>query len=145
MEIHERFKAERVRLKLEPEDMFSVLGVKKSTIYNWEKGVSFPDAHQLNMFSAAGADVLYIVTGQRSRALPPQATLPKDAQALLNNYDLCTKDAKKNLLQMSALLATGLPAGGSTMSNTGANSVQIGSAKGDVVMGNGNQVIGKRK
>lgn len=110
--INLRLKEERERLDLTQPGLAELAGVAKRTVIDWEKGVSSPTAVQLAAIAARGADVLYILTGQRSQPIAPAAALPKDQQALLNSYEMCSAAAKKNLLQTAALLAAGLATGG---------------------------------
>ncbi len=81
-----RLKEERERLGLSQSQLGQVASVGKTTVINWEKGASAPDAVQLAALATAGADVLYILTGQRSQALPAEATLPPDERIMLDNY-----------------------------------------------------------
>lgn len=110
--INLRLKEERERLGLTQPGLAELAGAAKRTVIDWEKGVSSPTAVQLAAIAARGADVLYILTGQRSQPIAPAAALPKDQQALLNSYEMCSAAAKKNLLQTAALLAAGLATGG---------------------------------
>lgn len=86
MSIHERLKSERERLGLSQPRVAELLGVGKTTVINWEKASSAPDAVQLSAFAAAGADVLYILTGQRSKQVPAEALLPEGERTLLDNF-----------------------------------------------------------
>lgn len=86
MNIFQRLKDERERLGLTQPHLGDLLGVGKTTVIRWEKGEGAPDAVQLAAFAATGADVLYILTGQRSQALAPQATLPEGDRILLDNF-----------------------------------------------------------
>ena len=52
----------------------------------YEAGERSPDAAYLAAIAAAGADVLYILTGERSQAIPPQALLPEGDRILLDNF-----------------------------------------------------------
>lgn len=72
-----RLKSERVRLNLTQLEMASVAGKSDSTYHEWERNGSYPNALALAAFAAAGADVLFIITGrytpaetEASRALP---------------------------------------------------------------------------
>lgn len=69
MTMQARFKAERERLEMSQPKLGELLGVGKTTVINWEKGTSAPDAFQLATLASAGADVLYILTGEQP-ALP---------------------------------------------------------------------------
>lgn len=69
--LHERLRAEREGLCLSQSALANLVGVGKTTVINWEKGSSAPDAEQLSVMAEAGVDVLYVVTGKRS--LPAKA------------------------------------------------------------------------
>ncbi len=60
---------------------------------NYEKGERKPDAGYLSAIAAMGADVLYIVTGQRSVAAVPVAN--RREYALLDNYRACEEEDKR--------------------------------------------------
>lgn len=66
MTVGERLKLERVRLQMSQTDFAALAGAKKGTQISWEKDASSPNAAALVAFAEAGADVLYILTGQRS-------------------------------------------------------------------------------
>lgn len=96
MTIAERLKEERERLGFSQPRLGELTGVVKQTVIQWEKGASAPDAVQLSAFAAAGADVQYILTGNRTGpSVLTQAqqvagysveVLSKEEQALLDNY-----------------------------------------------------------
>ena len=137
MSVHERLKSERERLDLSQPRLADLAKVGKTTVINWEKGASAPDALQLAAMAAAGADVLYVVTGERSQGAAEVELLPSDERVLVDAYRRCNPDAKRNLIQTAALLSAGMAAqgsspsghhaGGSIQQNTGNNNVQIGS------------------
>jgi transcriptional regulator with XRE-family HTH domain len=66
MSISKRLKSERERLGLSQPQLGELVKAGKTTVINWEKGASAPDAVQLAAIAAAGADVLYILTGQHA-------------------------------------------------------------------------------
>lgn len=109
MKIFERLKSERERLQLSQPRVAELANVGKTTVINWEKGASAPDAVQLGALAASGIDVLFVITGQRSQDLPPVATLPPDQQVLVSAYERCTSDGKHHLIQTAALLSAGMP------------------------------------
>lgn len=86
MTIHERLKEERLRLGHTQTSFAALCGATKQSQINWEQGVAQPNAGVLAEYAQAGADVLYILTGQRSQALPAQAVLPPDERIMLDNY-----------------------------------------------------------
>jgi transcriptional regulator with XRE-family HTH domain len=66
--IGERLKEERKRLGYSQEAFATTAGITRRPYAEWESGNTSPTAAQLAALSAAGADVLYIVTGERSGA-----------------------------------------------------------------------------
>ncbi len=83
-------------------------GIARATVYNWMEKGNVP-MDKLVLLEAAGADVLYILTGQRSLSMP--ATDPAE-QVLLDSYRRCGAQAKQNLIQTAALLSAGLGGSG---------------------------------
>ena len=63
MNFFSRLKQEREKLRLSQSALAALVGVGKTTVINWEKGASAPNAVQLAALAAARADILYIVTG----------------------------------------------------------------------------------
>ena len=86
MSIQKRLKTERERLGLSQPQLGDLVRAGKTTVINWEKGASAPDAVQLSAMADAGADVLYILTGQRSQPISAEALLPVDERIMLDNY-----------------------------------------------------------
>lgn len=131
--IGERLREERTRLGMSQPSFGEIGGVTKKTQMLYEGSERFPDAQYLAAVAASGVDVLYVLTGQRSQAVPTQTALPREQQVLLHSYEMCSPAAKKNLLQTAALLATGLTqkadapsqVSGQSMSNVGSGNVQL--------------------
>lgn len=86
MDISTRLQEERKRLGLTQEAVAAQLGATKRSVINWEGGAALPGAEVLARYAAAGADVLYILTGQRSQPVPAQALLPEGDRILLDNF-----------------------------------------------------------
>ena len=103
--IGQRLKEERERLGYNQTDFAALAGAAKRTQIDWEKGVSSPTAEQLAAFAAAGADVLYILTGQRSGAAAPTPVLKPEEAALLDNYRHASPEGKKAIKATSDALA----------------------------------------
>ena len=103
--IGQRLKEERERLGYNQTDFAALAGAAKRTQIDWEKGVSSPTAEQLAAFAAAGADVLYILTGQRSGAVAPTPVLKPEEAALLDNYRHASPEGKKAIKATSDALA----------------------------------------
>lgn len=64
----------------------AIAGVTKQALINYEKGTRSPDGRFFAAIAASGADVLYILTGQRSQPVAPQELLPESDRILLDNY-----------------------------------------------------------
>ncbi len=144
MNVHERLKSERERLGLSQTGLADLAKVGKTTVINWEKGASAPDAVQLCAMAVAGADVLYVITGERSQGAAEVDLLPADERVLVDAYRRCNPEAKRNLIKTAALLSAGMPAGAEQaprkLVNKTAGSVQVGQQS-----GGSNQVINKGK
>lgn len=65
MSLEDRLKEERLKLGLNQADFGAACGVTKKTQIDYEKGNSSPTGKQLELLSAVGADVNYIITGNR--------------------------------------------------------------------------------
>jgi transcriptional regulator with XRE-family HTH domain len=101
----ERLKEERKRLGLN-QDSFAVLGgVQKLTQFNYEKGIRKPDSDYLAAIAAAGVDVQYLLTGERSR----NARLPEDEGELLEGYRLLNEAGRAAIqASLNAYITTGI-------------------------------------
>lgn len=82
MSIGERLKEERQRLGQNQTELASLAGTTKKSQIEYEKGSTFPNANYLAAIASAGADVRYIVTGERDGPPP----LRPDEQLLLDRY-----------------------------------------------------------
>ena len=81
-------------------------GIARATVYNWMEKGNVP-MDKLALLETAGADVNYILTGERTEGT---ASDPAE-QVLLDSYRRCKPDAKANLIQMAALLSAGFSTG----------------------------------
>jgi transcriptional regulator with XRE-family HTH domain len=72
----ERLRAERARLGLNQTDFAALAGVTKKTQMLYEAGERVPDAHYMAAITQAGADMYYIITGQKIIDPNPVATGP---------------------------------------------------------------------
>ncbi|MHC3433679.1 helix-turn-helix domain-containing protein [Delftia lacustris] len=106
--IGERLKTERERLGLAQPAFAEIAGAAKRTLIDWEKGVSSPTAVQLAALAGAGVDVLFVLTGERSKAIAPSAALPPRQRALLDNYEH-SDEAGKKVIEGAAVLAAQSP------------------------------------
>ena len=92
-----RLRGERERLGRTQDDFAAIAGIGKRALIHYEKGERSPDANLLAAIAAAGADVLYILTGQRQPPPTPQAApalSPRQA-ALLDNYLHCDEEGQR--------------------------------------------------
>lgn len=62
----ERLREERERLGYSQPAFGALGGKSKQTLIQWEAGEQYPNAAFLDVIAAVGADIQYIVTGQRS-------------------------------------------------------------------------------
>ncbi|UCV13777.1 helix-turn-helix domain-containing protein [Quatrionicoccus australiensis] len=125
--IGERLLEERDRLGLSQSDLAVSGLVTMRSQRNYEKGDRFPDAAYLSAIASVGADVRYIVTGQRDGPAPE--TLSADERELLALFraaPLAVKAAAIGALQ-----------GGSSKAQKSQKqtSISIGTNHGQVVKG----------
>ena len=78
----DRLKEERKRLGLIQDEMARIAGVAKSSYCNYEAGSREPTASFFANIAAAGADVTYILTGERSAGRQPEAIAEEVAGVL---------------------------------------------------------------
>ena len=76
-------------------EVAGVPGATRQSQAKYEKGLATPGATYLAAIAAAGADVLYILTGQRSQPVLPVAELTSRQRALLNNHENSDEEGKK--------------------------------------------------
>ena len=89
MPIGKRLREERERLGLSQPAFAAVAGTTKQTLFSWETGKTAPDGFQLAALATTGADVLYILTGQRAggaSAPPPPRAVSEGDRILLDNF-----------------------------------------------------------
>ncbi len=96
--IGQRLLEERKRLGFNQTKFAALGGAAKRTIIDWEKDVAYPNAAFLAAIGKAGADVLYIVTGQRSVGV-----LPPRESALLDNYRNSDEEGKRTIESVAGL------------------------------------------
>ncbi len=93
MSTFERLREERERLGLSQEKFGALGGVLKRAQINYEKGERNPDSAYLSAIAAAGVDVLYVLTGQRSGSVPAP-TLTADEREMLALFRSATLTGK---------------------------------------------------
>jgi transcriptional regulator with XRE-family HTH domain len=110
-----RLREERERLHMTQDDFCAVAGVGKRALIHYEKDERSPDAVFLASVLEAGADVLYILTGNRSQ--PLEETIGSRPAALLDNY-MHTDEEGKRAIERVALLESQHAKGGMKKSGT---------------------------
>lgn len=81
MNVHSRLEEERRRIRLDRDQMASAGGVALRTYANYVAGGRAPDSNFLAGVAAAGADVLYILTGQRCPQAEANSAEPEVVEA----------------------------------------------------------------
>lgn len=102
LNIGERLKEERVRLGYNQGDFAAIAGVAKTSQFNYEKGERSPDAAYLAAIAEKGADVLYIVTGER-KPLPTDSINAAEADLLKHYRQLPHEDQSHTQRMVTAL------------------------------------------
>ena len=88
-EICDRLREVREALGLSQQALAERCGITARSQRNYESGERLPDAGYLAAIAAAGADVLYILTGQRTggaSAPPPPRAVREGDRILLDNF-----------------------------------------------------------
>ncbi len=114
MGISDRLQEERKRLGMTQEAAAEKLGATKRSVINWEGGAALPGAEVLARYAAAGADVLYILTGQRSggaAAPAPERTVSEGDRILLDNFHAAPAQVQEGVKTALGAFAPGASAG----------------------------------
>ena len=127
MTVGKRLREERERLGLSQPAFAAVAGTTKQTLFSWETGKTAPDGFQLAAFATSGADVLYILTGERAGGVKPAPTLTAEEETMLGYFRDASKEVRRAAL--GALLGASAPVG-NAQNNVGDNAIQIGSVAG---------------
>jgi len=101
--ISSRFSDERSRLGLSQQNLAELCGSNRKSIARYEGGENVPGGEMLAAFAAAGADVLYILTGQR--AVPVESSLSREEECLLDNYRNTAPEYQGCIQDVSAAMA----------------------------------------
>lgn len=131
-----RLREERERLGLTQPDFAAVAGAKKRTLIDWEQSVSSPTAVQLAALARIGADVRYIVTGDRNYEPPPPLTA--EEQTMLGYFRQAEPAVRR--AAMGALLGAGTPPPGASTHHATRGASQVNVHSGGSVSG---QVFGR--
>ncbi|MGV5420817.1 helix-turn-helix domain-containing protein [Pseudomonas aeruginosa] len=104
-----RLREERERLGFTQPAFAALVGAAKRTQIGWEQGRTAPDAAALSIWASHGMDVLYVVTGMRSDALPipKMDPLSRREQALISNYRGSSEEGRRAIEGAASGLAHG--------------------------------------
>ena len=127
--IGSRLKDERERLGLNQTELAELCGATRKTQFNYETNVRRPDADYLAALATAGADVLYVLTGQYSAGVKPAPAQTPEEKVLLEYFREASAIARR--AAMGALIGASAPAG-QVMQNLsgGSHNTMIGSVGG---------------
>jgi transcriptional regulator with XRE-family HTH domain len=101
--IGSRLREERERLHLSQGNFGEIGGVKANAQGKYESGERFPDAEYLAAVSAAGVDVLYVLTGTRTPK--PVDGLSVAEEKVLDNYRSIPEEDQASVLRLTNALA----------------------------------------
>ena len=101
---HARLAEEREKLWATQQEAADFFGVSRVTWGQCERGNATPSGDVLAGLAQRGADILYILTGQRSQPVSPTAALPPRVRALVDNYEH-TDEAGKKIIESTASFA----------------------------------------
>lgn len=118
----ERLKDERKRLGFNQTEFAAFAGVQKGAQVNYEAGERHPDAAYLAAIAAQGADVRWLITGQRDYT--PAQALTAQEQTMLDYFRQASSEVRRAAL--GALL-------GASAVRSGAVQTIAGNVRGDVV------------
>lgn len=94
-----------LRGQLTKQDFSARLGVDRKTVERWEAGERLPDGSKLlKLMIEFGADVNYILTGQRTGGAVAAPGLSPRQAALLDNYEHTDEHGRK-IIEATAFAA----------------------------------------
>jgi len=107
MSLCDRLREVRKEMGLSQTEFAAIGGVMLNSQGLYERGKRSPDTAYLERVAAAGADVVYILTGVRASELTPLPLTPLslEEKALLDNFRVCEKadqNAIRRLVMRSA-------------------------------------------
>lgn len=94
----DRLREERERLALSQQALAEKCGVTARSQRNYESGERNPDSAYLAAIAAAGADVLYILTGQRAGGVKPAPALTAEEETMLGYFRDASKEVRRAAL-----------------------------------------------
>lgn len=92
---HIRLREERKRLAFSQEQMAAAGGVQRNTQSLYERGERKPDIEYLAGIAKAGADILFIITGERMPL--KSSTLSIKESSLIDSYRAAAEEGRKAL------------------------------------------------
>lgn len=136
MTIGDRLKEERVRLGLSQSDFAGLAQTTKKSQIEYEKGAVYPNAGYLAAVASGGADVQYVITGERQgQGIGESAVF----QAVLDAVDLLSLEKKVDAGQLAKAVVKLCARQASPASPT-STGIQIhGSQVGNVIHGDVDQ------
>jgi DNA-binding XRE family transcriptional regulator len=128
---HSRLAEEREKLWATQQLAADFFGVTRVTWGQCERGNATPSGEVLAGLAQQGADVMYILTGQRSS--PPAVTLSEDEKTMLADYREAAGPVRRAARSVLLSEAPAQPTSISMRQNsTGTGAVQVGRAGGSV-------------
>lgn len=100
MQLGERLKTEREKLKLTQDEMAERCLTSKRSYCAYEAGETQPKSEFLKCLSDAGVDILYVLTGQRSIGV-----LEPDEAALVENYRAAPPEKQHMIQEVSSAIS----------------------------------------
>lgn len=141
--IGERLKEEREAMGKTQSDFAAIAaaagvpGATRQSQAKYEKGLASPSAAYLSAIAAAGADVRYVLTGDRDA--PTQFALSAEEQTLLTYFREASKEVRRAAL--GALLGATAPG----VSHVGGTHSQHSSGPGAIHIGGVGKTLPKRR
>lgn len=131
--LSDRLREVRESLGLSQQALADKAGVTARSQRNYEVGERAPDATYLTALAAAGADVRYILTGNREGPAPD--VLSEDERAMLADYREASGPVRR--AARAALQSGTQPKAGNNQINHAPNAIQV--------RGSGNKVVSRPK
>lgn len=94
--IGDRLREERERLGFNQTDFAEIGGAGRKTQYNYESGERVPDGEYLAEIATAGADVTYILTGQRAGVSVATPSLTPEQRRLFDLIDGLDEEGQRD-------------------------------------------------
>ncbi|WFQ80019.1 helix-turn-helix transcriptional regulator [Xenorhabdus sp. SF857] len=105
MQICDRLRTEREKLGLTQSEVAKMCGVAFRTYCDYEAGKTEPKASFFSKFSEIGADVMFILTGQRII----QGEISMEEQALIEHYRAMSDESRANMRAVGSAFAQSTP------------------------------------